>query len=581
MPGLLIIGAGGQGKVVANIASLLGHWDRIAFLDDKFPTLKAVHEWPVIGKISAAEGFLGEFEEAIIAFGDNTFRLELLKRLMGHGFKLPVLVHPDASVSRYTTLGPGSVVCAQAALIIDSRIGMGSIINTGASVGHDCVLGDGVHVAPGVRLAGGVTVGDCSWIGIGAVVKEQVTIGRNAVVGAGTVVIRDIPEYVTVVGTPARIIKGDAHAGEDLPARGKSGPSKIEAGAAGPSLDAPNFVGFLEPDDPRWMEVLRKVPHDLFHLPAYLKACADHEGGRPVMFVYDAGDHGLAVPLIKRSLETFGESFAGHFDLASPYGYPGPVNWGDTRQDRLAEAFANLETFLAQEKVVSLFLRLNPFLGVPDTILSQFGDVRAHGPTVYIDLRDEELSWMGIDKKNRKFISGQLADGCVVRRDEWDTVDVVIEAYYETMRRLNALPFYFFPRAFFERLMLEASDHFHLGTAYTPDGEIMGGVFFSEVNGLIQYFLTGTFTKFQALSANKLLINDLRLWGLERGHHTLHLGGGVGCAQDSLAFFKQGFSRLRARFCTFRQVLLPRVYHELAGAREAPGEDFFPAYRRP
>jgi sugar O-acyltransferase (sialic acid O-acetyltransferase NeuD family) len=118
-----------------------------------------------------------------------------------------VLVHPDASISRYASIGAGTVICAQAAVIIDSRIGLATIINTGASVGHDCVLEDGVHVAPGARLAGAVSVGACSWIGIGATVKERVRIGRAVTVGAGSTIIRDVPDHVTVVGSPGRIIR--------------------------------------------------------------------------------------------------------------------------------------------------------------------------------------------------------------------------------------------------------------------------------------------------------------------------------------------------------------------------------------
>ena len=49
MKGLLIIGAGGHGKVIADIASTLGKWDQIAFVDDKYPDLKQVLDWPVIG----------------------------------------------------------------------------------------------------------------------------------------------------------------------------------------------------------------------------------------------------------------------------------------------------------------------------------------------------------------------------------------------------------------------------------------------------------------------------------------------------------------------------------------------------
>lgn len=219
MGGLLIVGAGGHGKVVADIAHQLGRWEDIAFLDDNYPDSTQVGEWKVLGKTTEANRFREEYPEAIVAIGANLLRLEMQIMMSHIGFQFPVLIHPDASVSQFASLGAGTVICTLAAVIIGSRIGLGAIVNTGASVGHDCTLDDGVHVAPGVRLAGGVSVGECSWIGIGAVVKEYVSIGRGVIVGAGATIIRDIQDDMTVVGSPGKIIS--VHRKENPPYPGK------------------------------------------------------------------------------------------------------------------------------------------------------------------------------------------------------------------------------------------------------------------------------------------------------------------------------------------------------------------------
>src|ERR1035441_9099983 len=104
MSALLIVGAGGHGKIVADIARNLGRWGRIAFLDDKYPRSTAVSDWEIIGKIFDTKKFLTEFPEAAVAIGANSLRLEVLKRMLNEGFRFPVLIHPDASVSRSTTL---------------------------------------------------------------------------------------------------------------------------------------------------------------------------------------------------------------------------------------------------------------------------------------------------------------------------------------------------------------------------------------------------------------------------------------------------------------------------------------------
>jgi sugar O-acyltransferase (sialic acid O-acetyltransferase NeuD family) len=203
---LLIVGAGGHGRVVADIAFQSGRWESIAFLDDRFPDARQVFQWMVLGKIYEANQFRENYPEAIIAIGANSLRLGIQKKMSQLGFQFPVLIHPDASVSQFTSLGAGTVICPQAAVIIGSKVGLGVIINTGASIGHDCSLEDGVHVAPGVRLAGRVSIGECSWIGIGATVKECLSIGSGATVGAGSTILSDVPDGATAVGSPGKII---------------------------------------------------------------------------------------------------------------------------------------------------------------------------------------------------------------------------------------------------------------------------------------------------------------------------------------------------------------------------------------
>lgn len=204
MKRLLIAGAGGHGCVVADAAEMTGHWQGIAFLDDRFPELRGVAHWPVIGRLSDANSLQGEYEDIVVAIGDNHVRLECLERCEKEGFSRPVIVHPRASVSSHATLLDGTVVFAQAAVNFGARIGLGCIVNTGAVIEHDCRIEQGTHICPGVRLAGGVSVGAYSWLGIGAVVKEGVVIGSNVVVGAGAVVVNDLQDGVTAVGVPAR-----------------------------------------------------------------------------------------------------------------------------------------------------------------------------------------------------------------------------------------------------------------------------------------------------------------------------------------------------------------------------------------
>jgi sugar O-acyltransferase (sialic acid O-acetyltransferase NeuD family) len=211
MAGLLLLGAGGHARVVAETALATGRFSRIAFLDDRCTGPAQLPEqlgWPVIGPFSAAldpEVRL-QFPAALVAIGNAAVRLQWLPRLVAAGYELPIVVHLTAWVSPSARLGFGSVVFAQAAIQAQAVIGSGAILNTACSVDHDAQLGDGVHICPGAHVAGEVQVGDRSWIGIGASVIQQIRIGADVTVGAGAAVVRDLPDGVTAVGVPARVL---------------------------------------------------------------------------------------------------------------------------------------------------------------------------------------------------------------------------------------------------------------------------------------------------------------------------------------------------------------------------------------
>lgn len=205
MSGLLILGAGGHGLVVADAAHEMGCWPEIAFLDDDKRDHGAGDVWPIIGRTSELERLRNKFSELAVAIGANDRRLELVLELIGLEYELPVIVHPTAYVSSKASIGSGTVILAQSAINPATTIGRACIVNTSASVDHDCWLDDGVHISPGAHLAGGVRVGRCAWLGIGSSVRDRVTIGQRAMLGAGAVAIDDIPDDCTAIGVPAKI----------------------------------------------------------------------------------------------------------------------------------------------------------------------------------------------------------------------------------------------------------------------------------------------------------------------------------------------------------------------------------------
>lgn len=209
---LVIWGAGGHGKVVADVARAAG-WTVVGYIDADASKRGHVaepggarvifDEAALFATLAAADR---SFDAVAIAIGNNQLRLSLRQRLRPL-VALPALVHPSAVVSPSAVIGDASVVMPLAIINASAHIGAAVIINSGAVVEHDCSVEDGAHVSPNATVAGGARLGELAWVGAGACVIPSVRVGRASVVGAGAVVIRDVAEGVTVVGCPARQIR--------------------------------------------------------------------------------------------------------------------------------------------------------------------------------------------------------------------------------------------------------------------------------------------------------------------------------------------------------------------------------------
>lgn len=202
---LLIIGASGHGKVVADIAIKMNKWQVIAFLDDD-ESIKTSIGLEVIGKIEDALKYKDE-ADFFVAIGNNSVRQNVQEWLISNGLSIVKVVHPNAVISSGVDIGIGTVVMAGVVINCSSVIGMGCIINTSCSLDHDNIIEDFVHISPGSHLAGKVTVGKGSWLGIGSIVSNNISIATGCKLGAGVVVVKDINETGTYVGVPARKIE--------------------------------------------------------------------------------------------------------------------------------------------------------------------------------------------------------------------------------------------------------------------------------------------------------------------------------------------------------------------------------------
>jgi len=199
---ILLIGASGHGKVVADIAIKNGY-EVIGFLDDN-PEIKELMNIPVIGKVSEAVNYVQE-AFLCVSIGNANARKRIMEELIQQGAQFPVLIHPNSVVGMNVNVDLGTVIMAGTVINPCTNIGKGCIINTGSTVDHDCTLGDYTHIAVGAHLAGTIHVEESVWIGAGAIVRNNISICAESVIGAGAVVVKNITEKGTYVGVPARM----------------------------------------------------------------------------------------------------------------------------------------------------------------------------------------------------------------------------------------------------------------------------------------------------------------------------------------------------------------------------------------
>jgi len=199
---LLIIGASGHGKVIADIALKMNKWKSIVFLDDN-ENIKSSMRIEVIGKSQDAIKYIGDYD-VVVGIGNNEIRSKIQEGLELQGANIPVLVHPSAIIGQQVILGYGTVVMAGTVINCCTKIGKGCIVNTGSTIDHDNMIEDYVHVSPGVHTAGTVSIGRRTWLGVGSIVINNIRIIGDCKIGAGAVVVKNILETGTYVGVPAR-----------------------------------------------------------------------------------------------------------------------------------------------------------------------------------------------------------------------------------------------------------------------------------------------------------------------------------------------------------------------------------------
>jgi hypothetical protein len=359
-------------------------------------------------------------------------------------------------------------------------------------------------------------------------------------------------------------------------------------------------IQVVSPTDSDWQELLDTIPYDFYHLPGYLALEATRYNAIPEAIIIKDDGKVFFLPYSIRDcshlLNSSNYQVERVYDIVSPYGYPGIlVNQAGQNPEFIKKCLNLAHSYWQGKNICSAFIRLHPILNsyIDNSIYSSDKFILcSQGDVVTCDLsKDIKEIYKQIRSNHRNKISKLNRCECTVEIVPADRkhLDAFMDIYQETMQRVNASNAYYFTRDYFESLVQVLGDRLNICTV-AIDGQIIASGLITELNGIVQYHLSGTKTMFVKQSPTTIMIKYVIEWAKQRNNKYLNLGGGLGGSRDSLYYFKSGFSNEVKHFTTIKTIVDRENYHRLITARaeylgvsslDIENTSFFPAYRSP
>lgn len=319
---------------------------------------------------------------------------------------------------------------------------------------------------------------------------------------------------------------------------------------------------------------------DFYHTYDYHQA-SKAQGEEPALIHYKENNSTIVLPLLFRKIE-----YTFYKDATSVYGYPGPITKNITADFDYRLFQKELYRFLREQNIISVFSRLNAFIPHQENCLHDLGRTETLGRVVYIDLiRTLEEQWSFYHKRLKTYINKSRTIYTIKKADALANIESFIELYYENMRRVKADPAYFFDKKYFLDIINSTDFETELLLAINKGtGEVAGGAMFTKKNNIVQYHLSGTSERYLDLNPVKLLLDEMRIIGTQENYSYFNLGGGVGSKEDSLYYFKSGFSKDSTPFKVWKYIVNQNIYDNMVLQRKdirycEETLHYFPIYR--
>lgn len=170
---LLILGAGGFGQSIAEVAELLGNWENISFVDDRWPEQQWLGCYPIVSNIQNLSLIKQQDFEAIIAVGNNQIRQKWQQLLLDLSIPITTIIHPQTVIAPSVKIGQGVSIMAGCIIGTNTIIQDGVILNIGTLLDHDVMIEVFSHLSVGVKVAGGQIIPPRSFLKVGTSVGHK------------------------------------------------------------------------------------------------------------------------------------------------------------------------------------------------------------------------------------------------------------------------------------------------------------------------------------------------------------------------------------------------------------------------
>lgn len=320
-----------------------------------------------------------------------------------------------------------------------------------------------------------------------------------------------------------------------------------------------------------------------------LSALLEIEGSESISYSYEDENGRIGKMFIKRPINLDIETDKQYYDIATPYGYGGPVieKLADNKdaKEKLLKAYEeDFKKYTEENNIVAEFLRFHPLLNNADNFVDIYNPIYLQNTiAVYCDKGrpfDVEFS-SGV----RNILRRNLREGMtyeIIHRP--DDLEEFKEIYFETMDRLSAKKYYYFSDEYFDFLLKNLKDFLILVNIKTAENIVIGSaIFFIHSGKFIHEHLSGTKTDYMKQSPAYSLKYAICEWAYENGYSYVHSGGGTTTdPEDSLLKYKRKFTKGEPfKFYIAKKIYNKDIYDKLVEKTKTKDSGFFPQYRDP